>query len=162
MISALRPSSVNCRFPFLWKYSCLFSWTSFVPSTSVYTSSQCLWSSSCHSALSSVKCLLTYNYVSGFLFAFFFPGSELHVTRCSALAFLPCFLSIFRLIFAVHFAAASSRNLTVSGVLIFFSSLLSFGVVFSWPRAQCSSAQLKDLLSYCRRFSSPPFLRCIN
>ena len=49
------------------------------------------------------------------LLAFFFPGSKQHFTGCSALAFLACFWSTF---FAVHLAAASSRSLTFSGVLM--------------------------------------------
>ena len=53
-----------------------------------------------------------------FLLSFLFTCSRLHFTRCSALAFLACFLSTFLLIFAVHLAAAFSRNLTSSGVLI--------------------------------------------
>ena len=90
------------------------------------TSSQCLWSSSCHSALSSVKCPSMYNSVSGFLLPFAFPGSKLHFTKCSALAFLACLLSTLLLIFVVHLAAASSRNLTFSGVLIIYFSLCAF------------------------------------
>ena len=77
------------------------NWFVFGPgSTSKCTSSQCFGSSSCRSALSSVKC------PCGFFFAFFFLRSEQHF----ALAYRACFLRVLLLIFAVHFAAASSRN----------------------------------------------------
>ena len=84
-----------------------------------------------------------------FFFIFFFPGSELHLTKCSPPAFLACFLSTLLLIFAlVHLAAASSRNLTFSGVLTFlFIFVLLSSSVFSWPRSRCSSVQVRDLLS---------------
>ena len=68
-----------------------------------------------------MKCAFTYSSVSGFLLAFFFPGAQLHFTRCSALDFPACFLSTFLLIFAMHLAAASLRSLTFSGVPIIFS-----------------------------------------
>ena len=53
-------------------------------------------------------------------------GSKLHLTKCSALAFLACFLSTLLLNFAVHIAAASSRSLTHSGVLIIYLSFCAF------------------------------------
>ena len=36
--------------------------------------------------------------------------------------------------------------------------MLSFGVVFSWPRSRCSSVQLRDLLPHCRH----PFITSVK
>ena len=83
----------------------------------------------------SVKCPFTYSSVSGFLRVFVFPCSEQHFTRCSALAFLACFPSILLLIFAVHLAAASSRCLTFSGVLVIVFSLCAIVRCATFPAA---------------------------
>ena len=82
----------------------------------MYTSSQCLCSSLCHSSLCSVKFPFTYNSDSGFLHAFLFPGAKQHFTKCSSLALLACFFNTLLVITIVHFVAASSRILTSSAV----------------------------------------------
>ena len=70
----------------------------------------------------------------------FFPVCQQHFTWCSTLASLACFLNTFLLIFAVHLAAASSRRLTLSGVLIIyiFLFLLSCGEPPCLQHSPCS------------------------
>ena len=173
--TSLRPSSVNCCFPFFLKYSilevfnsfCLFFSCLLLISVHLFTMSLKLF---LPSSLSSVKCPFTYSSVSGFLRVFFFLGSKLHFTRCSALALLACFLSVLLLIFAVHLAAASSCSLTWHSLeysLLLFLFVLSFGALLSWPRSQCSSVQLHTVvfhhfffefqwLLFCYRLPSRP------
>ena len=151
VVSALIPSSVNCRSPFILAYSILFSCTSPHSSGSVYTPSKCLCNSLCHSSLSSVNVPLTYNSVWCFLLTFFFPGVRLQFTKLSAPAFLACLLSTLHLITFVHLAAASSRILTSSGVLR--KNLLSIFV-------QCATAPAARSIPflYCDQFFTVFFI----
>ena len=76
---AWRPAECSVQF--------LLSCASFFSSRSVYTSSQCLWSSSCHSALSSVKYPFTWNFCQRLSFRLFLPWFQAasHVTLCSGI-----------------------------------------------------------------------------
>ena len=127
VISALRPSSVNSWSLFFLKCSILLSCTSFVSSWSVCISSQCLWSSFCHSRLVPVK----------------------HFIWWSAVAFVVYFLNTLLSIFAVYFAAVSPRTLIFSGThMVIFSlsdfvwcaTILAVVSMFFWVMSRSSSA----------------------
>ena len=112
----------------------------------MYTSSQCLCSSFCHSSLSPVNFPLTYNPDVGFLCTFLLPGAKLHLTMCSAQAFLACFLSTLLLITFVHLAASASRILTFSSVRFAFFSFF----------ALCATSPAASSIAFCivPKFSS--------
>ena len=82
----------------------------------VETFSSCLCSSFYQSSRSSMKCPLTYNFVSGFLEAFFLSNVRLHFSKCGVLAFLAYFLSTLLLITFVRTEndvwAAATKSVT--------------------------------------------------
>ena len=115
---------------------------SFVSSKSV-----CLWTYFCHSSMS---------FLSGPLFVFFFRGSRLHFTRCSALAFLGLLPEYPPFDFSCT-PCRSFFTLTFCGVLIFFSLCFCLVPTFLRRVLDVLSAHLRDLRPYCRSLSSLPF-----
>ena len=117
VISALRPSTVNCWSPSFLIYSILFLvLLSSLPDPCIppHNASAVLF---CHSSLFFSKILVDVSLCNKFFGAFLLPSAKLHLTKLSARAFLACFLSALLLIVFVHLAAASSLVLISSGVL---------------------------------------------
>ena len=109
-------------FFFLMKFSILFSCTSRLLLICVHFVTMPL---QFFLPFFSVFCEMPFHIQFSQRFSFgLFPGCKQHFTWCWALAFLACFLSTFLLIFAVHLAAASSRSLTFSVILIIVFHIL--------------------------------------